>query len=193
MRVRIALAVVLFAGVSTALILACTDDSTTPLPPAPVPPTDAAIDHSVADTSAPDTSAPDANVPDANAPDTSVPELNGCGPAEFADADYSDPDASRVIDFPDSSVPTAPDGALIPLAYSPSCMTIKAGESITWVGNFDVHVLGADDNKPNNPIPLSFRDAAADGSLSITFYEAGTFGYECQQHAIMRGAVNVKP
>ena len=118
--------------------------------------------------------------------------INGCAAADFADADYTAPDASRVVYFSDSGLVFNPDsGALI--QYTPQCMTIKVGESVGWVGNFGFHNLGPNDNNDANPIPNGVDDAGPDGAFWVTFGEAGAFGYQCQQHSQMHGAINVTP
>lgn len=93
-------------------------------------------------------------------------------------------------------------GDPIGLAFSPKCLSIAAGQSVTFFGdptqgsNFSVHPLrpgganGTDPGASGNPI------AAQNGGSSYTasFPTAGTYGYFCQQHESMGmyGAVQVK-
>lgn len=73
------------------------------------------------------------------------------------------------------------------LIYTPSSVTIQAGDSVTWVNDGGFHNVAADDH--------SFRcangcdGAGGDGSPSSsawtatrTFNQAGTFGYHCEVH-----------
>jgi len=76
------------------------------------------------------------------------------------------------------------------------CSMIKAGSTVTWVGNFANHPLEARGGDTPNPIPLP-PIVDVDGgfmSTTIAFPNAGTFGYDCQNHpARMFGAIKVVP
>ena len=187
----------LFVAAGSALaiglgVFACTTDNGNQ--PIPVFNPDSSIiyfDATAADASADadgSTSANDATADAADAADSSQGDagfsLNGCNAAAFADADYTAPDASRLIRFP------LADGGL---AYDPQCMHVKAGEKVTWSGDFEMHPLGPQGGDPNNPIPNGVFDAGPDGALTIDFAEAGTFGYACQVHSHMVGAIEVTP
>lgn len=208
MRRRIALAISVVTVSLVATVVACSNDDTPqPLNVAPdsggdqpfdatLPSRDAGADTGVDSGTDARADASDA-AHDANA-DVEVDagfSLNGCGVSDFAAADYSAADASRIIYFSDSGAVYYADGGLI--QYSPKCMTIKAGESVAWVGDFTNHYLSPQDNAPNNPIYNGVMGGDSgmgdDGSFSVTFDEAGAFGYGCQQHAAMRGAINVTP
>lgn len=73
------------------------------------------------------------------------------------------------------------------MAFSPKSLTIKAGESVTWVNKDSMgHTVSADD--PNQwGTPGSGDDSAAwmqkDGTWSHTFMEPGTYQYYCKPHA----------
>jgi plastocyanin len=60
---------------------------------------------------------------------------------------------------------------------------------VTWSGDFTVHPLGPFGGDTPNPI----TSAGATGSVTIAFPTAGTFGYHCQVHAQLNGAILVVP
>jgi plastocyanin len=121
--------------------------------------------------------------------DTASGSLNGCSDGDFID--YSNAAASRVVKFPYGD-PFLPDSAII--NYAPPCMHIKAGEHVTWVGDFASSPLVANDGNPLNPIPTTpVDDAGADGSFTATFTIPGRYGYLCASHGQMRGAIEVVP
>jgi plastocyanin len=131
--------------------------------------------------------------------------LAGCGASSMAPASGT-VNGCAAGDF----VPAAADGGVaqvqygdpIGLAYSPKCLSIAAGQSVTFVGdttrasNFSVHPLrpggasGTDPGSSGNPI------AAQNGgpTYTVAFATAGTYGYFCQAHQGMGmyGAVQVK-
>jgi len=87
-------------------------------------------------------------------------------------------------------------------AYSPKCLSIAAGQSVTFFGDptqgsdFTAHPLrpgGADGTDPGasgNPIAAQVRGS----TYTVVFPMAGTYGYFCQEHQSMGmyGAVQVK-
>jgi len=110
--------------------------------------------------------------------DDAGPVINGC--ASFVDR--TDPSASRVIQGPPSS--TA-------VQYDPSCMLVKAGQSVT----FTQHAFSEHPLEPANgdtPSPISPTNTGT--SVTFAFPNPGTFGYECQFHpGFMFGAIHVVP
>ena len=107
----------------------------------------------------------------------------------------------------DSFVPAAADARIqygdpIGLAYSPKCLTISAGQSVTFVGdttrgsNFAFHPLrpggavGSDPGSSGNPIAAQ----SSGSTYTVAFPTPGTYGYFCQEHESMGmyGAVQVK-
>lgn len=131
--------------------------------------------------------------------------LAGCGASSMAPA----PGTVNGCAAPDF-VPVAADGGParvqygdpIGLAYSPKCLSVAAGQAVTFVGditrgsNFNVHPLrpggasGSDPGSSGNPI------AAQNGgsTYTVVFATPGTYGYFCQAHEGMGmyGAVQVK-
>jgi plastocyanin len=79
------------------------------------------------------------------------------------------------------------------------CTIIRAGSTVRWSGNFDVHPLEPFGGDVPNPIPNSVGadSGLPDGgapTIVVAFPEAGTFGYNCENHpAIMSGAITVVP
>ena len=94
--------------------------------------------------------------------------VDGCAPADFV--------AANQIDWT--------------FAVSPRCVQIKAGQTVTWTGTFATHPLLADEGDKPNPISTADTSAAA---ATVTFPTAGTYGFKCQVHASMTGAVLVTP
>jgi plastocyanin len=87
----------------------------------------------------------------------------------------------------------------IGVSWSPPCVEIAAGQTLTWDVNFSVHPLrpGTTSDKaagsPNNPIPSSDGGPAA----AVTFPTAGFYPFHCAYHATpdgkgMVGLVHVK-
>jgi len=91
-------------------------------------------------------------------------------------------------------------GSVPAFSYSPACVKVSAGTSVTFQGatagdTFAVHPLtpGADcnANAANNPITAQSSGA----STSFTFPNAGVFPYFCAVHCIpngMKGAIFVQ-
>lgn len=77
--------------------------------------------------------------------------------------------------------------------YTNRCVKIKAGQSVTFTGEFPNHPLQSFAGDTPSPIP-AITDNVPSGSLTITFPNAGSFGYRCQAHPlVMNGAVKVVP
>jgi len=125
--------------------------------------------------------------------DSSDADLNGCTAAQFVDRSAAS--ASRVVGY-------GGGGGSAIFGYSPKCIIIAAGQTVTFAGgtntNFGVHPLGPGINgdatagTAGNPIPRM-----ADGStrdVTVTFPSAGTFPYVCEAHAAagMIGVVRVQ-
>ncbi len=123
-------------------------------------------------------------VPDMVMPPTT---FNGCTAASFVDRTAGG--ASRQVDF-------AVGGNF---TYSPACILIAAGQSVTFVGSsttFSSHPLrpgvgsNATAGSPNNPITAT----ASGTSATFTFPTAGQYPYNCQFHngSGMNGVVKVQ-
>ena len=70
------------------------------------------------------------------------------------------------------------------------CMLVQAGQSVTWTGNFQFHPLSAWGGDLESPIGTS---SAQEPTHEVQFGSPGTFGYICEQHTEMRGAIQVVP
>lgn len=125
--------------------------------------------------------------------DASGGDLNGCAASQFVDRTAAG--ASRVVGYGGASGSTL-------FSYSPRCVTIAVGQSVTFSGgttsNFGVHPLGPGINgnatagSPNSPVRRM-----ADGNVrevTVNFPSAGTFPYICEAHAAagMVGVVRVQ-
>jgi hypothetical protein len=68
------------------------------------------------------------------------------------------------------------------------CMQVKIGQTVTWVPDnpdgFSEHPLGVPGGDTSNPI--LFHDNG-----KVTFNTGGTFGYVCNVHSQMKGAIKV--
>lgn len=72
-------------------------------------------------------------------------------------------------------------------AYSPSTITVKVGDTVTWTNQDSVqHSATADDKSWDTGL------LAQGKSGSVTFSKAGTFTYHCSIHPMMHGTVIVQ-
>jgi hypothetical protein len=97
---------------------------------------------------------------------------------------------SNCTSYVDRTAPSADRTLLwtLALAGSPAaCMKVAVGQTVTWSGSFTSHPLLADGGTTPNPIPN--HDAAG----NVTFTAPGTYGYICEIHAVMTGAIMVVP
>lgn len=71
-----------------------------------------------------------------------------------------------------------------------NCIKIKAGQTVTWTGgNFTAHPLIASGGDTPSPITKTTSGT----SKTFTFPSAGVYGYVCELHPTMKGAVWVLP
>ena|SRR5260221_966157 len=84
--------------------------------------------------------------------------------------------------------PTGKDAVTIQnFAFSPTSITIKAGQSITWTNEDSVgHSATADDNSWDTGVLSQGQ------SKSITFAKAGMYTYHCSVHPNMKATVVVQ-
>lgn len=105
--------------------------------------------------------------------------VNGCGDTQFAASDHTAAGDARAISFPMGAAPAQ---------YSPPCMRIKVGQTVTWTGDFASHPLEKFGGDADNPIAATSSGATA----SATFATAGVFGFHCANHpSSMLGAIQV--
>jgi plastocyanin len=83
--------------------------------------------------------------------------------------------------------------AFVTAMYTPSCMKIKAGQTVTFSGQFAAHPL----MQSCGPAPAVITNGTGT-SKSITFAAAGDYGYYCTVHGTasgfgMAGSISVVP
>ncbi len=118
----------------------------------------------------------DAGTDSATATDSGVvPAVNRC--TTYVDARANAATRNLDWDFPIASAANR-------------CITISVGQTVTFTGDFNVHPISASGGTTPSPI---VNGGAADPSVTITFPSAGTFGYICDMHANMLGAIRVVP
>lgn len=76
---------------------------------------------------------------------------------------------------------------MIDISYQPQTLTIKAGDTVTWVNEDSVsHNAVADDGSWRTDV------FGKGGSGSVTFDTPGTYPYACTLHAAMKGTIIVE-
>ena len=74
------------------------------------------------------------------------------------------------------------------IKFDPAEVTVKTGDSVTWVNNDTVgHDVTGDDFKSGEPGAMENGD-----TFEQAFDTAGTFDYVCTVHPGMKGTVSVK-
>lgn len=116
---------------------------------------------------------------DARAIDADPDRVNGCTRTDAAD---------RTADTADRTI--TQDG----IAYLPTCMRIKAGQSVTWEADFVAHPM-ASGSPTSGPQPGSpITETIGGTSKTFTFPAEGVFGFWCEEHGrSMMGAIYVEP
>jgi plastocyanin len=76
------------------------------------------------------------------------------------------------------------------LAFSPSTLTINAGEVVTFAFGSVAHNVAFDN--PNAATPTDIGGLNTNTSIQRTFSTAGTYNYHCTIHPFMTGAVVVR-
>lgn len=84
------------------------------------------------------------------------------------------------------------------ISYTPKCMRVRAGQSVTYRGSFSGHPLarGSDTNanlgSPNSPIPTELNTGM---ETTIAFPTAGRYPFYCTFHVSqgMAGVIDVVP
>ena len=104
---------------------------------------------------------------EASAVDSGPPPVNGCKPGDFV--------AASAITWNFNVVP--------------ACVSIKAGSSVTWNGDFVTHPLAAF----NGSMPSPIVTTNAGMTYPTKFQTAGVYGFHCVKHPAMMGAVRVMP
>lgn len=106
--------------------------------------------------------------------------VNGCTAADFAAHDLSAQSANRTITFPSGAAPAQ---------YSPACITIAVGQSVTWTGAFGSHPL----EQFGGDASMWITSTTSGTTATFSFPVGGTYGFHCSAHpSVMQGAVFVK-
>lgn len=86
-----------------------------------------------------------------------------------------------------SSGPSTHNVMISGFAFSPSTLTIKAGDTVTWTNQDSVaHTVVSDSGSE-----ISSPSIPQGGSYSHTFTSAGTYNYHCSIHPSMTGQIIV--
>ena len=89
----------------------------------------------------------------------------------------------------DGGVITGPNSATA-AQYSPNCVHVKVGQSVTWNSDFANHPLVPTAGVGTQPNPITATSTGT--TVTIAFPSAGTFAYNCGIHSTtMLGAVEV--
>jgi plastocyanin len=135
----------------------------------------AATDAAAGDSGANDGGAGDSGAKDSGANDSggadAAASLNGC--TTFVDRSAG----SRTLTW-DTGVSLLPE----------HCMLIHAGQSVTWSGDFTVHPIVPQGGDVPTPV-TAVNSGVVD---TVTFPNAGTYGYQCTIHGYMTGAIKVE-
>ena len=119
--------------------------------------------------------------PDAGAsPDSGLP-VNGCGEAQLAANDHTGASDPRTIQ--------APPGAT-PQQYMPSCMRVRVGETVTFVGDNAHHPVDTFAfSGPGMPVVASVGT-----TFTVTMAAPGIVRFNCDVHpTTMNGAIEFVP
>jgi len=155
--------------------LACSSESPSPPPGGGNPPAPAPTTTEEAGTPPPPPPPEDAGQPPPPPPPPPPPVVNGC-------SSYVDMTANgATINGPSNAAPAQ---------FSPNCVHVRAGQSVTWNVELSAHPLGASGGDTPSPITTT----VSGNSVTFAFPNAGAFGYHCLAHpTIMFGAVWVTP
>jgi plastocyanin len=104
-----------------------------------------------------------------------------CGGSSSGGGGNNPPPSGNVIQF----------GGSLGTTYSPSSLTVKVGDTVTWKGDFSAHPLasGATCGQPDGKF-----GATSGSTYSFTFTTAGTYPYYCAVHCTigMKGTITVQ-
>jgi plastocyanin len=143
-------------------------------------PPDIGADEASADDTPPDIGADEASADEATADDGGLPwgdcAVSFAGCASFVDRTAAG--ASRTVSF-------------APYSYTPACLTILAGQTVTFSGSFGGHPLAQACG------PVAVLGASGGSSAAFTFPTPGIYGYYCTAHGTpsgggMAGAIYVQ-
>jgi len=104
--------------------------------------------------------------------------LNSCNAGNYVDKSNGG-QVQRTITFP-AGIPGN-------FTYSIPCMRVKVGQTVQFDGNFANHPL--EPLGGNVPTPFTLTNTGL--TQQFTFNTAGNYGFHCQNHATMLGAIEV--
>jgi plastocyanin len=118
--------------------------------------------------------------------------ISGCMPADFAANDHTATSDPRVIQAPIVATPAQ---------FSPRCMRVKVGQTVTWQGDLASHPISykitARDGSGGADGGTAFVIGAPDGAATMntaTGQQPMTIEFKCDSHpTTMFGAVDVVP
>jgi len=89
-----------------------------------------------------------------------------------------------------SASTTANSIGIANMMFTPSQITVKKGEAVTWTNNDSVtHTVVDDLSNVGGP---ASGDIAPGATYSFTFNKTGSFQYHCSIHPSMRGTIVVQ-
>ncbi len=117
---------------------------------------------------------------DAGAIDADPEAFNRCTRANATDATAAG--AARTITTPG-------------FAYTPPCLRIKVGQTVTWNSDFGFHPLGGGrvvGGAPMLEAGSPITSTSSGNTKTVTFTAAGAFGFFCMVHTDMQGVIYVE-
>ncbi len=91
-----------------------------------------------------------------------------------------------------SSATSTTSVSMVDTSFSPACIKITAGQTVTWTNNSSLtHTVTSDSGAP---VSFDSGSLGPGATFSFTFSSAGTVGYHCVPHESfnMRGTVIVQ-
>jgi len=170
---------ILLASVVLACTIACSTTSSSPSADASV--ADGGVDATV------DAMAQDDVISSTDVlldPLDDATSFNDCTPFDFASNDHTAAADPRTITFPFD---------VSPAQYQPRCMKIRAGQTVTWRGDFRFHPLSPAGG--DVPSPITIDPMPSGTERKVAFPNTGFYGFECATHEApaMYGAILVVP
>jgi plastocyanin len=124
--------------------------------------------------------------------------LTGCGSTETpAGSDAATPptDAATTTDAIafagclDATTDETKRHVTMGAAFDPSCIVVRAGQNVVWVGDTSKH-SPTDGDDFSGPFAVT---VSTDGEVHVTFSQAGTYPYYDEFAPTVRGEVRVLP
>jgi plastocyanin len=116
-----------------------------------------------------------------------LPESTAAPPTEPSN-DRAPPDEASALATP-TTVPALGDGEIVDFAFSPTELVVDPGDQVVWSNRGGVaHTITFD------TLEIDTGPVAAGTSVAVVAPEQpGTYGYFCNIHPAMRGAIRVSP